>query len=287
MAPSAALIGVGALGQALLQRLIAAGVATTTYDVSPLARAAAQAFPARSVESPSLAVAEADYVHLCVRTDEEVELATLGPDGIIAAMKPGATLIVHSTVMPATTRRMEDAVVPRGLQIVDASVVGMPAQVLAGDASFLVGGEPEIVAVVRPYLLALGRAVYDCGPLGAGNVAKIAKNLATAADRVVLVEVLALAEAGGLDPQSFLEMISVEHRSCVTDWGRVFDVGNGHARPLPATNLLNKDIGHAADFAAASGLDLPVTRAIAASAAAWVRTWNEKRDVVLAPVRTE
>src|SRR5580698_2215736 len=102
MAISAALIGVGAIGQALLQRLIAAGVATTTYDVSPRARAAAALFPTRSMESPSMAVAQADYVHLCVRTDEEVELAALGPAGIIVAMKPGAILIVHSTVMPAT-----------------------------------------------------------------------------------------------------------------------------------------------------------------------------------------
>jgi len=267
-------VGVGALGEALLERLRLAGVAAKAYDIADASLAAARELGAEIVGSPSAAGRDADFVHVCVRTDEEVLAVTLGAQGVLAGMTPPAVLIVHSTIVPETTRRVADEAATVGVAVVDATVIGIPAWVRTGDASFLLGGADVVIERVTPHLRALGKTVYHFGPLGAGNVAKIAKNLATAIDRVAMTEVVALAEAGGLDARAFLDMMRVEHRSLTDNWERAFAIDGRHAVGRPATNLLNKDVHHAADFARAHDLDLPVTRGAAEGARAMVAAWD-------------
>jgi 3-hydroxyisobutyrate dehydrogenase len=274
MATKAALVGAGALGRAILERLVRAGVAMTTYDVSPASLEAAREAGSAIAESPADAARDAEYVHVCVRTDEQLLDGTLGTAGVLAAMRPRTVLILHSTVLPETTRRVGEAAAKRGVGVVDAAVIGIPSKMRAGDASFLVGGPKDVADALGPHLQAIARTVYYFGPLGAGNAAKIAKNLMTAADRVVLVETLELAETAGLDARRFLDMLRVEFHSQSRDWELAFDIENGHAEQRPTTNLFDKDIRHAADFAAQLGLDLPVTRSIAERAAQWVAAWR-------------
>ena len=132
--------------------------------------------------------------------------------------------------------------------------------------------------IIRPYLEPLGRAVYHFGPVGSGNVAKIAKNLINANERVALLEVAALAEAGGLQLEQFFDMAAaVGHGSTVSRWSGAFSVDGNHAVQRTASNLLNKDIGLAADLARAYGLKTPMTQAAADTAKVWVAGW-EKED---------
>jgi 3-hydroxyisobutyrate dehydrogenase len=275
------LIGAGALGSALLERLIAAGLTTQTYDAYPPAAEAARALNATIVDSPRATAYGADRVHICVRTDEEMLDAALGPAGVLDSMRAGATLVLHSTIRPETTRRIGAAAMRYDVDVLDAPVVGVPSVIRAGKACFLVGGRAPVVDAVRPDFLRLVRAVYYFGALGAGNVAKIAKNLATAADRIVLIEAIELAEAGGLDAELVLDMMRAEFHPAVDQWERAFDVDAGHAKPRPTTNLFDKDIQLAAAFAAERDLVLPVTRGVAETAARWVAAWNRNSEAAV------
>lgn len=268
------LIGAGALGQAVLSRLILAGVSVKVYDPSPLACDAALALGATVVESAEKAAHDVDCVQVCVRTDEEVLDAALGSTGALSAMQAGEMLVIHSTVLPVTTRAVGAAAMRQEVAALDAAVIGVPAWIREGNVSFLVGGPPEAAETLQSHLLTIGRAVYYFGPLGSGNMAKLVKNLASAVDRVIMVEVLELAEAGGLDPRQVLDMMRVEYLPLTRDWERTFEIKDEHAVAKPATSLLNKDIGYAADLAAELGLDLPVTRSAAQRAAQWVAAWK-------------
>lgn len=275
------LVGTGALGRALLERCIAAGLVTQTYDVSTSATEAVRALGATIVDSPRSAAYNADCVHVCVRSDEEAIEAVLGSNGALCGLGKGALLLLHSTMLPETTQLIGAAAAPLGVDVLDATVLGVPSAIRAGSACFLLGGADTVVERTRPYLLRLVRAVYHFGALGAGNVAKIAKNLATAADRVVLVEAVALAEAGGVDPGTLLNMMRAEFSPTSEQWEDAFTIASGHAKPRPTTNLLGKDIGLAATFAAERGLVLPVTRSVAETAAHFVSIWNANDDVTI------
>lgn len=276
MIKTVGLVGAGAMGQALLHRLGLAGVKVRAYDISETCLEAARKKGAEAAGSSVAAAHGTDAVHVFVRTDEEAWEASAGPDGALAGMAPGTVLLLHSTILPETTRRIAEAAAARSIEVLDAPVTSVPRGVYAGEAVFLAGGAQDTFDRVKPHLQALGERVYYFGPLGSGNVAKIAKNLASAIERVAAAEIVWLAEAGGLEPRAFFEMMRAEHTHPVMQrWDSTFTIENGHAVPRPASNLLNKDVGLAAEFAAARGLTARVTRGAAETAAEWVAQWQK------------
>src|SRR5574341_2543894 len=102
------MVGVGAMGSALLERLKLSGVETTAFDIAPPALELARSFGARIAES-ARAVAEAStIIDVVVRTDQEVLDCTMGKDGILEGAGAGALVLLHSTIRPDTTRKVAD-----------------------------------------------------------------------------------------------------------------------------------------------------------------------------------
>jgi len=100
------IVGVGAMGSALLERLKLAGVSATAFDIAPAAVETARALGAR-IASSSAAVAQASTViDVVVRTDQEILDCTLGSNGILAGAQPGTLLLLHSTIRPETTKQV-------------------------------------------------------------------------------------------------------------------------------------------------------------------------------------
>ncbi len=269
------LIGVGAMGQALITRLQEAGRNVKTFDVNEEYQHIARGQGAEPAASAAAAAQGVDIVHVFVRTDDEVLDATLGQDGVLAGAAVETVLLLHSTVLPQTTLRVAEAAAKQGVGVLDVPVSGVPRQLLAGEALFLVGGPDDVVAAMRSHIEPLGKGMIHFGPLGTGNVAKIAKNFANAGERVLLAEILAMVEAGGVDPVRFLEMASMQDSgSLIANWDRAFTIEDGHATPKRATNLLNKDVGLAAQLADSYNLEAPLTQGSARTAAIWVKSWE-------------
>ncbi|MDX1483387.1 MAG: NAD(P)-dependent oxidoreductase [Alphaproteobacteria bacterium] len=275
MTDAVGLVGVGAMGSALLKRLHLAGHAVKAYDIAEGQRAHAEAEGAEAVSSPAEAAQGCEIIHVFVRTDDEAEDAVLGAGGVLEGAAAGALVLLHSTVMPETTQRIAAEAEKHGVTVIDAPVTAVPRVVAAGDAVFLLGGSAEAVSRARTQLEALGKGVWHFGPVGCGNVAKIAKNFINAAERVVLAETLNMVEAGGLDVGTFLEMaVAEDGGSTVSRWERAFEIKDNHAHPRPASNLMNKDVGLAAKLADQQGIPAPVARGAADTAAIWVAGWE-------------
>lgn len=276
-----ALIGVGAMGQALLSRLRAAGNEVRAYDVSPAALQAARDGGATVAVSPADAARGAAYVHVIVASDEQTMQVTLGPDGVSAEAAPGTLVFLHGTILPATTQRIAEAAAKNAVDVLDAPIAAVPKRLEKGEAAFLVGGPPALVEKARGYLMQLGEAVHHFGPLGAGNVAKLARALINAGERVLLAEVLAILEAAGIDLRQFLEIERAADRpSTLALWDKNFVIEHGHARHRLATNLFNKDVMLAAELSQLYGVDAPLSQGAARTAARWVQEWAKlpKRD---------
>ncbi len=275
MADRVGLIGVGDMGQGLLARLIKAGVEVKAFDISEANLGAASAAGAEAAQTAAEAASDVHIIHLIVRTDDQVLAAALGDGGALEGAGFGSRLLLHSTILPETTRRVADAAAEKGVVVIDAPITAVPRRVHAGEATFLVGGPDDVVAEIRPHLEALGKQVCHFGPLTSGNVAKIAKNLTNAIERVMLSEAARLAAAGGIDAKQFLDMAkSVNSGAAVTGWERFFTIEDGqpvhHAEPDDI--LLSKDVQHAAQLAKSLGLDLPLTQGAAETARRWIES---------------
>ena len=273
------LVGVGAMGTALLKRLMLAGRTVQAYDILEQRTAAAAKAGAEAAASPKGAAEGTQCTHVFVRTDDEVSDAVLGSDGVLQGAGKGALVLLHSTIMPDTTKRIAEAAAGRGVTVIDAPVTAVPRVVAAGDAVFLLGGRDDGVARARAQLEPLGKGVWHFGPTGAGNVAKIAKNFINAAERVVLAESLNMVEAGGLDVAKFLEMaVAEDGGSTVARWERACELVGNHAAPRPASHRMNKDVRLAAELADAEGVSAPVAHGAADTAAIWVAGWEAAKS---------
>jgi 3-hydroxyisobutyrate dehydrogenase-like beta-hydroxyacid dehydrogenase len=273
-----ALIGVGAMGKAILSRMKIANKKVRAYDIAETGREAARAGGAEITGSPAEAARGAAYIHLFVRTDEQAIDATLGKNGILETAAAGSLLILHPTVLPQTTARIGEAAKAKGIRVLDVPITSVPARVQAGQATFLVGGDKNVANAAKPYLLELGGSFYYFGALGSGNVAKLAKNYANAAQRIAVDESIRVAEGGGLDPKQFLDMMKeVDQGSLVADWEHTWTIKDRHAVHRPATNLFNKDLALTAEYASLIGLKLPVAKAAAEIGLEWSAMWARQK----------
>jgi 3-hydroxyisobutyrate dehydrogenase-like beta-hydroxyacid dehydrogenase len=270
------MIGVGAMGSALLERLKIAGALATVYDIDPAALEAARSLGARVAGSIAELTAAATIIDVVVRTDDEILDCTTGKGGILDNAKPDTLIILHSTILPQTTRTVAGAAGKRNVRVIDACMLGVPRAVRAGDLIFVVGGSNELVERARPHLLKMGKKVIHMGGAGAGNTSKLIKNLTSGAETLMIHEALQLGEAEGLKFPQVLEMLQqVESGRLLDRWQRVFDPALADPTPHVGRNVFDKDVPLAGELARQSGLDLPIIEQLAASAKRLVKEKNK------------
>jgi 3-hydroxyisobutyrate dehydrogenase len=267
------LVGVGKMGSALLERLVLAGARVRAFDIKDSAMQAARERGATTVGSAAATARGSKIVHVFVHNDQEILDCTLGDDGVLAGADSGATVILHSTILPATTRKVAAEGARKGIRVLDASVTSTPPYVRKGEAAFLVGGDSALVAEVRPHLMQVGREVWHFGPLGCGNAAKLLKNLSNVMERVMWIETLTAAKTAGIDPRRYADMLKAVMRgSAMQDWEKIIAINeDGDVMPTNAGgNIFKKDISHALTFLHQLGLELPLAEGTGAAARRFV-----------------
>jgi len=260
------IVGVGAMGSALLERLKLAGVQATAFDISPSAVDVARSLGAR-VAASSKAVAQAStIIDVVVRSDQDILDCTMGKDGILEGAGAGALVLLHSTIRPEITKKVADAARPRNVHVIDACMTSVPRIVRQGGLTFLVGGPAELVERARPHLLHMAKQVIHMGPLGTGNVAKLIKNLVTASETLIVHEAIRIGQAGGIPCSEALEMMrATRSESVLNRWQERFDLSGSSPKLRAGQNLYDKDVPLAAELGRQFGLDIPITEQLAAA----------------------
>lgn len=118
-------IGLGVMGYPMAGHLAKAGHDVTVYNRTAAKAAAWVAeHGARSAPTPAAAADGADAVFTCVGNDDDLRSVTLGADGALASIRPGALFADHTTVSAAIARELAAAGVAQGFLGLDAPVSG-------------------------------------------------------------------------------------------------------------------------------------------------------------------
>ncbi|KUH80212.1 MULTISPECIES: NAD(P)-dependent oxidoreductase [unclassified Mycobacterium] len=244
-------VGAGRMGAPMVRRLVATG-----HDVAALGRtddkrAAVRDLGARPVGTATEA-ADADVVIVCVFTDEQVQQICLH-DGLVAAMPPRASLVIHTTGSPATAQTIA-AQFP-DVDVVDAPVSGGPHNIAAGEVTLFVGGSDEAVTRVQPVVGAYGDPILHVGPLGAGQAVKLINNALFAAQIGLLAESVTLGASLGVDETKLLASIS--HGSGASRVGEFISArGSVSGFVTDVAEFIGKDVDVVRKTAAELGRDL-------------------------------
>ena len=122
---------------------------------------------------PAEIAREADFLFLMLGYPHDVEQMVLDKDGVLANMRPGATLIDHTSSSPDLAKLIEREAKAKGVFSVDAPVSGGDLGAQAGRCISMVGGTDEAVARALPLLDAYCFKVEHMGAAGAGHHAKL------------------------------------------------------------------------------------------------------------------
>ncbi|RIE03726.1 tartronate semialdehyde reductase [Cohnella faecalis] len=200
-------IGLGVMGGPMAANLLRKGYAVTVYNRTPGRTEELEKLGADVAASIPETVRSADVVISMISNDQAIEQIYYGENGVLAALKPGTTVIDSSTISPALARRLANDVAAQFCDFMDAPVTGSKPAAIEGTLLFMVGGSKTTVAAHRELLLAMGKEVIHVGDSGSGAVAKVAHNTIVGINAAGLIEGMAIAAKGGLDASSFLRIV--------------------------------------------------------------------------------
>ncbi len=207
--PAIGFIGLGLMGSAMVERL-----QSLDYPLTVMAhrsRANVDAAVARGASEVATArelAAASDIVMLCVDTSASVEARMLGPDGVIVGVKSGATVIDFGTSLPASTKRLGQAVAEKGAAMLDAPLGRTPAHGRQGKLNIMGAGDKAAFDKIKPVLDDLGENVFHVGPLGAGHTLKLINNFFAMTTACAMSEAFAMADLAGLPRDTLYAVMS-------------------------------------------------------------------------------
>ncbi len=260
-----ALVGLGRMGGALAERLLAAGHEVHGADPLPAARASLEAAGGRASATAAEAVADAEVVVLLLPDSDAVE-GVLRDPALRAALPAGAVVVDAGSSDPARTRVLADELAEHGIELVDAPVSGGVVGARSGALTVMAAGAASVLDRVEPVLAVFGRVVR-VGPVGAGHAVKALNNLLSASHLLLTSEAVLAGRRFGVEPEVLLDVVngsSGRSGSSELKWPRyilpgTFDSGFALA-------LMVKDARIARGLLDAVGVDSELARA---TVAAW------------------
>jgi len=256
-----AFVGLGAMGSRLARRLLDARHPVAGYNRTADKARALEAVGLKLAATPRAAAEGAAVVFSMVTDDTALRAVALGPGGIVAGLGRGAVWAEMSTVSPAITRELGDAVTARGAAMLDTPISGSTITVEQGAASIAVGGDGEALARVRPYLSVMAPGgITHVGPLGLAKTMKIATNLGLAVQMLAFAEAVLLAEKAGIARETAVDaLLKSVIASPMVKYRGPYVVGGMPRDAWFNIRMIQKDMQLALDQGHATGVALPTT----------------------------
>ncbi|WP_100637887.1 NAD(P)-dependent oxidoreductase [Marinobacter salexigens] len=254
-----AFLGIGLMGTPMTRNLLDAGFPMTLWN-----RTASKCEPFSSevtvAEGPADAVRTADVIITMLENSDVVE-QVLVASGAMDAIKPGALVIDMSSIQPSVARRHAALAAENGVGYLDAPVSGGTLGAQEARLSIMAGGTEEDVSRALPVFDVLGKCTR-IGPVGAGQLAKLANQAIVGITIGAVSEALLLAAKGGADPAAVREALMggfAGSRILELHGQRMID--RDFAPGAPARIQL-KDMRMILDEARAEGLTLPLAQQV-------------------------
>lgn len=195
------IIGLGRMGQAFGDLLIASGARVLAYDRDP---ERAQMLERRGAVSASDIhdFADCEMVLTSLPDDDAVRAVVLADSGLASVLRPGSVHLSTSTIGVPFCRELDAAHSKLGQHLVAMPVLGNPDMAAKRELFLMLGGAPEVIERCRPMTDHLGQRSFLVGdkPWFASAM-KLAANMLTAATLQSMGEAFAFLSKVGIPPE--------------------------------------------------------------------------------------
>jgi 3-hydroxyisobutyrate dehydrogenase-like beta-hydroxyacid dehydrogenase len=254
------LIGIGLVGTALAERLLAGGFEVVGFDVRQERCDELERLGGRAAGSPAEVAQEAARAVLSLMDTGIVRQVVQGRGGILEAGQVPRVIVDTTTGDPDEAVALAHELARRAIQFLDATISGSSQQVRDGDAVFMVGGERVAFETCQDLWHAFGDHAYYLGPSGSGSKAKLASNLILGLNRLVLAEGLVFAEKLGIELGPFLELLRASPAYSVAMDVKGQKMLEGDFSPQARLRQHRKDVALILSYAQRLGQQVPLSR---------------------------
>lgn len=200
-------VGLGVMGGNIAARLLDAGHVVQGYNRTTAKAESLVGLGLTLAATPRAAAVGAGVVFSMVSDGDALTAVCAGPDGILAGLGEGSVYVDLSTVGPVASETARIAAEAHGARFLAAPVSGSVSTIREGRLSFMVGGDEEVLAEVRPLLLDIGPEIRHVGSVQQAAAMKLAVNLSVAIQVIAFSEGVLLAERYGVDPGRAVDVL--------------------------------------------------------------------------------
>lgn len=270
-------IGLGIMGRPMARHLLEAGHTVYLNRVKSVSQGLVDK-GGIAKDTPKAVAEAADIIILMLPDTPDVETVLFGDDGVAQGLASGKLVIDMSSISPVETKAFGKKIQDKGCEYLDAPVSGGEVGAKNAALTIMVGGDPEAFERAKPIFETMGKSITLIGPLGDGQVAKVANQVVVGLTIQAVAEAMTLAKSAGADPAKVRDAlmgglagskILELHGQRMID--RNFDPGF-------RIHLHRKDIGLAVDSARQIGVALPGTGLIQQLMNAAIACGNGDKD---------
>ena len=201
-----AFIGTGLMGYPMAKNLI-----NEKLNLKVFSRTLEKANPLEKLgaiiaNSLGEAVKEADIVITMLTDDEAVE-KVLGNQEFLNNLKNPSTVIDMSSIKPKIAIQYGKLLKDRNIHFLDAPVSGGTIGAEEGSLAIMVGGDQNVFDGAFDTLKIMGNPTL-VGPIGSGQVSKLANQIIVGVTIGAVAEAITLCEKAGVDANKFIKALS-------------------------------------------------------------------------------
>jgi 3-hydroxyisobutyrate dehydrogenase-like beta-hydroxyacid dehydrogenase len=198
-------VGLGKMGQPMVERLLAAGHTVHIFNRSPGPMEELKERGAKPAGSAQAVARQCEVFLSALPTPGDV---TDVYEEVATVARPGQYYADHSTVAPRLSQYCATLVEQRGAHFLDAPVSGGPRGATTGTLTVMVGGCESDFQQIFSVLRAFGQNIKLCGPVGAGQVVKLVNQLLVGIHTAAIAEAAVFGAKLGADPNVVLDLVS-------------------------------------------------------------------------------
>ena len=255
--PTLGYIGLGLMGKPMALNLLKAGYPLVVHNRSREVVKSLVKEGAEEAFSPREVASLVDIVFTNLPDSPDVELVTLGENGILEGVKEGLIYVDHSTIKPSLARKIAQKFEAVGAFSLDAPVSGGDIGAQKGTLAIMVGGPKLALEKVLPIFEVVGKSITHVGDAGSGQIAKAANQIMVAAQMVAMAELLILSKKSGADPAKVVQAIQGGAAQCWTLDVKPNRLFSGNREPGFKAYMQEKDLRIVMDTAREYGIPLP------------------------------
>ena len=198
-------IGTGVMGLPMAKNLLKAGFKLKAYNRSIKKAEPLKELGAELSKTLSEVVKDNDFI-ITMLTDDVAIDAIMSNSNFLDNLKSNSTVIDMSSIKPTTAKKYGDILKLKKINYLDAPVSGGTIGAEEASLAIMVGGDQNIFDNSINILKAMGNPTL-VGPIGSGQVSKLANQIVVGVTIGAVAEAITLCEKAGADPIKLIKAL--------------------------------------------------------------------------------